>query len=143
MRPLIEAGVRRRDPARGPLDLAACVWVSVAEDEAAARRALAEKVAYYGHALGDLIHARLGVTREAFAPITRAAMAENDLARAAAMVTDQMLAIGVVGPPEAVVERLRPLVQAGVRHLSFGPPLGPDPVRAVELLGRRVLPRLA
>jgi 5,10-methylenetetrahydromethanopterin reductase len=30
-----------------------------------------------------------------------------------------------------------------VQHLSFGPPLGPDPVRAVELLGRRVLPRLA
>ena len=142
VRPLIEAGVRLRDPARGPLDLAACVWVSVAEDEGAARRALAEKVAYYGQALGDLIHARLGVTREAFAPITRAAMAENDLARAAAMVTDQMLAIGVVGPPEAVVERLRPLVEAGVGHLSFGPPLGPDPLRAVELLGRRVLPRL-
>ena len=83
--------------ARGPLDLAACVWVSVAEDGAAARRALAEKVAYYGQALGDLIHARLGVTREAFAPITRAAMAERDLARAATMVTDQMLEIGIAG----------------------------------------------
>jgi 5,10-methylenetetrahydromethanopterin reductase len=143
VRPLIEAGVRQRDPGRGPLDLAACVWVSVAEDAGAARRALAEKVAYYGPALGDLIHARLGVTRDAFAPITRAAMAEHDLPRAAAMVTDQMLAIGIVGPPEAVVERLGPLVRAGVQHLSFGPPLGPDPVRAVELLGRRVLPRLA
>jgi 5,10-methylenetetrahydromethanopterin reductase len=143
VRSLIEAGVRRRDPARGPLDLAACVWVSVAEDGVAARRALAEKVAYYGQALGDLIHARLGVTREAFAPITRAAMAEQDLPRAAAMVTDQMLAIGIAGPPEAVVEQLLPLVRAGVRHVSFGPPLGPDPVRAVELLGRCVLPRLA
>jgi 5,10-methylenetetrahydromethanopterin reductase len=142
VRPLVDAGVRRRDPARGPLDLAACVWVSVAEDKGAARRALAEKVAYYGQALGDLIHARLGVTREAFAPITRAAMTEQDLPRAAAMVTDRMLAIGVAGPPEAVVERLQPLVEAGVRHVSLGPPLGPDPVRAVELLGRRVLPRL-
>ena len=83
----------------GPLDLAACVWVSVAEDGTAARRALAEKVAYYGQALGDLIHARLGVTREAFAPITRAAMAERDLPRAAAMVTDAMLAIGIAGRP--------------------------------------------
>jgi 5,10-methylenetetrahydromethanopterin reductase len=143
VRPLVDAGIRRRDPARGPLDLAACVWVSVAEDAPAARQALAEKVAYYGQALGDLIHARLGVTREAFAPITRAAMAERDLVRAAAMVTDPMLAIGIAGPPEAVVERLLPLVRAGVRHISLGPPLGPDPVRAVELLGRRVLPRLA
>jgi 5,10-methylenetetrahydromethanopterin reductase len=114
----------------------------VAEDGAAARRALAEKVAYYGQALGDLIHARLGVTREAFAPIMRRAMADRDLAGAATMVTDAMLEIGVAGPPEAVVERLRPLVDAGVRHLSFGPPLGPDPVHAVELLGRFVLPRL-
>jgi 5,10-methylenetetrahydromethanopterin reductase len=143
VRPLIEAGLRQRDPARGPHDLAACVWVSVADDAGAARRALAEKVAYYGQALGDLIHARLGVTREAFAPITRAAMAEQDLARAGGMVTDQMLAIGVVGPPEAVVERLLPLVRAGAQHVSFGPPLGPDPARAVELLGRHVLPRLA
>jgi 5,10-methylenetetrahydromethanopterin reductase len=142
-RPLIEAGMARRAPARGPLDLAACVWVSVAEDGGAARRALAEKVAYYGRALGDLIHARLGVTREAFAPITHAAMTERDLGRAAAMVTDAMLGVGIAGPPEAVVERLRPLVDAGVRHVSLGPPLGPDPVRAVELLGRRVLPRLA
>src|SRR5262245_53553027 len=142
VRPLIEAGVARRDPARGPLDLAACVWVSVADDAAAARRALAEKIAYYGQALGDLIHARLGVTREAFAPITRAAMAERDLGRAATMVTDRMLQIGIAGPPEAVVERLLPLVRAGVQHVSLGPPLGPDPVRAVELLGRRVLPRL-
>ena len=110
VRPLIEAGLARRAAARGPLDLAACVWVSVAEDGAAARRALAEKVAYYGQALGDLIHARLGVTREAFAPITRAAMADRDLGRAAAMVTDSMLAIGIAGPPEAVVDRLRPLV---------------------------------
>ena len=143
VRPLIEAGIERRAAVRGPLDLAACVWVSVAEDGPAARRALAEKVAYYGQSLGDLIHARLGVTREAFAPITRAAMAGRDLARAAAMVTDSMLAIGIAGPPEAVVDRLLPLVRAGVRHVSLGPPLGPDPVRAVELLGRRVLPRLA
>ena len=143
VRPLIEAGLARRAVARGPFDLAACVWVSVAEDGRAARRALAEKVAYYGQAFGDLIHARLGVTRETFAPITQAAMVERDLARAATMVTDEMLQIGIAGSPEAVVERLRPLVDAGVRHVSLGPPLGPDPVRAVELLGRHVLPHLA
>jgi 5,10-methylenetetrahydromethanopterin reductase len=143
VRPLIDGGIRRRDPARGALDLAACVWVSVADDPRAARHALARKIAYYGQALGDLIHARLGVTRAAFAPIARAAMGHQDLARAAEMVTDRMLAIGIAGPPEAVVERLLPLVRAGVRHVSLGPPLGPDPVRAVEILGRHVLPRLA
>ena len=28
----------------------------------------------------------------------------------------------------------------GARHLSFGPPLGPDPLEAIEALGREVLP---
>jgi hypothetical protein len=30
----------------------------------------------------------------------------------------------------------------GARHLSFGPPLGPDPVAAIGLLGSQVLPAL-
>ena len=67
---------------------------------------------------------------------------DRDLERAGAMVDDRMLRIGVAGSPEALVARLRPLVEAGVRHLSFGPPLGPDPLRAVELLGGDVLPAL-
>jgi 5,10-methylenetetrahydromethanopterin reductase len=142
VRPLVDEGARRRDPALGPIDLAACVWVSLADDDGAARRALAEKIAYYGHAFGPLIYARLGVDREEFAPIERALTVERDLDRACAMVDDRMLRIGVAGAPSTLVERLRPLVEAGVRHLSFGPPLGPDPLRAVELLGREVLPAL-
>jgi len=51
-----------------------------------------------------------------------------------------MLRIGVVGEPADVIARLEPLVEAGVRHLSFGPPLGPEPLAAVALLGRVVLP---
>ena len=142
VRPLVDEGRRRRDPSRGDLDLAACIWVSLADDETAARRALAEKIAYYGHALGPLIYARLGVERDDFAPIERALTVERDRDRACAMVDERMLRIGVAGRPAALVERLRPLVAAGVRHLSFGPPLGPDPLRAVELLGREVLPAL-
>jgi 5,10-methylenetetrahydromethanopterin reductase len=140
--PLIDEGRRRRAPVLRELDLAACIWVSLADDDAAARRALAEKIAYYGHALGPLIYARLGVAREDFAPIQRALTVDRDLDRACAMVDERMLRIGVAGRPAALVERLRPLVAAGVRHLSFGPPLGPDPLRAVELLGREVVPAL-
>jgi 5,10-methylenetetrahydromethanopterin reductase len=143
VRPLIDEGARRRDAALPPIDVAACVWVSLASDTTAARRALAEKIAYYGHALGPLIYERLGVTREEFAPIERALIVERDLDRARSMVDDRMLRIGVAGSPAALVDRLRPLIAAGVHHVSFGPPLGPDPVRAVELLGNEVLPALA
>ncbi len=142
VRPLIDEGGRRRNAALGAIDLAACIWVSLAADDATACRALAEKIAYYGHALGPLIYERLGVSRAEFAPIERAVTVERDLDRACAMVTEGMLRIGVAGRPATLIDRLRPLVNAGVRHISFGPPLGPDPLGAVELLGREVLPAL-
>ena len=47
--------------------------------------------------------------------------------------------MGVVGEGRDVIARLEPLVAAGAAHLSFGPPLGPDPLDAVRLLGRDVL----
>ncbi|HZQ10896.1 MAG TPA: 5,10-methylene tetrahydromethanopterin reductase, partial [Anaerolineae bacterium] len=60
--------------------------------------------------------------------------------KAISLVDSSMLRIGVVGSAEDVIERLEPLVAAGVNHLSFGPPLGPDPLAAVQLLGTQVLP---
>ncbi len=136
VRPLIAQGEARRASHLPPLDLAACIWVSLDADRTAARQVLAAKIAYYGHALSPLIWDRLGLARADFAPIEQAMMVDRDEAKAAALVDDRMLRIGVVGDPEAVIERLEPLVVAGVRHLSFGPPLGPDPHAAVRLLGR-------
>lgn len=141
-RELIERGRARRPATLAALDLAACIWVSLADDRDAARRALAEKVAYYGHALSPLILERLGLTREDFAPIERAIMVERDLDKACGLVDERMLRIGVAGTAEEVVDRLRPLVEAGVDHVSFGPPLGPDPIAAVRLLGEKVIPAL-
>jgi 5,10-methylenetetrahydromethanopterin reductase len=133
--PLIEAGLSRRDATLGELDLAACIWVSLADDTAAAQRVLAHKIAYYGHALSPLIWQRLGVTREEFLPIEQAMMVARDEERALSLVNARMLRIGVVGAPQDVIARLEPLVAAGAHHLSFGPPLGPDPLAAISLLG--------
>ncbi len=140
VRPLVEEGAKRRDPALGELDFACCIWVSLSSDPGAARRVLAEKIAYYGSALSPLLLERLSLTREDFAIIERAVVTERDMDKASSLVDDRMLRIGVLGGPEDVIERLEPLVEAGARHLSFGPPLGPDPLEAVELLGREVLP---
>lgn len=142
VRPFVEEGIAIRDAGLSELDLAACIWVSLDEDRAAAQRALAQKVAYYGHALSPLILARLGLTREDFAPIERALMAERDEPKALALVDERMLAIGVVGDAQDVLARIEPLARAGARHISFGPPLGPDPLAALRLLGRAVLPHL-
>jgi 5,10-methylenetetrahydromethanopterin reductase len=138
VKPYIDAGAANRPAHLPPLDFAVCIWVSLAEDRAAARHALAHKIAYYGHALGPLILQRLGLAQSDFAPIARAMMVERDEARAIALVDERMLRIGVVGAPHEVIERLEPLVAAGAQHLSFGPPLGPDLFAAVRLLGEVV-----
>ncbi len=149
VKPYIEKGLAIRDSPSAignPLsairqfDFAACIWVSLSENRDAARHVLAKKVAYYGHALSPLIWDRLGVTQQDFEPITHALMVERDEAKGVRMVNDQMLAIGIVGDAADVIARLEPIVAAGAQHLSFGPPLGPDPLAAVELLGTRVLP---
>jgi 5,10-methylenetetrahydromethanopterin reductase len=135
VRPLIAAGETKRDPALSPLDIAACIWVSVAEDSAAARRVLAHKIAYYGHALSPLILDQLGLTQNDFRPIEQAIMVERDVDKAITLVDERMLRIGVTGTAADVAARLEPLIAAGVTHLSFGPPLGPDPLQAIQMLG--------
>ena len=135
VKPLVDAGLTQRNPTLPALDFAACIWVSLPDDRRAAERVLAQKIAYYGHALGPLILAQLGVDRADFAPIEQAIMVERNEEKAIGLVDARMLRIGVVGTPADVIARLEPLVAAGVTHLSFGPPLGPDPQAAVALLG--------
>jgi 5,10-methylenetetrahydromethanopterin reductase len=122
------------------IDIAACVWCSIGGDTRAAESALREKIAYYGHALSPLIWERLGLTRADFDGIEQAMMVERDVERAKALVTPAMLKIGIVGTAQDVIRRMETLVALGVKHLSFGPPLGADPLRAVETLGREVIP---
>ncbi|MDI9547257.1 MAG: LLM class flavin-dependent oxidoreductase [Chloroflexota bacterium] len=136
--PHIEAGMAQRPESLAPLDLAACIWVSLSDDRQAARRVLAQKIAYYGYTLNPLILDQLGLTRADFAGVERAMTVERDEEKAIGLVDERMLRIGVVGGPGDVIERLEPLVAAGATHLSFGPPLGPNPLEAVRLLGQVV-----
>jgi 5,10-methylenetetrahydromethanopterin reductase len=138
----VEAGAASagRDPAA--IDLAACIWVAIDADHGRAVAAMRAKVAYYANALSDDILCRLGVGRDEAAAISQAAQRDGDLARAAAMVPPELLRLGVAGDARTLIPRLEGLAAAGARHLSFGPPLGPEPLRAIELLGREVLPAL-
>ncbi len=138
--PYVQSGADAAGRSIDQIDVAACVWCSVSEDRAAALDALKEKIAYYGHAMSPLIWQQLGLTAQDFALLEHAVMIENDLAKAKALVTEPMLAIGIVGTPADLIRRLEKLVAMGVRHLSFGPPLGPDILTAIEAIGREVIP---
>lgn len=137
--PLIREGAERAGRSLAAVDLAACVWCSVSDDRHAAEAVLKDKIAYYGHALSPLIWDRLGVTADDFRPIEQALMTERDVEKARSLVDERMLRIGIVGAPSDLIPRLENLVNAGARHLSFGPPLGPDPLAAIEAIGREVI----
>jgi 5,10-methylenetetrahydromethanopterin reductase len=141
--PLVEEGARFAGRTMDEVDFAACIWCSISHDRQAAEDVLKDKIAYYGHALSPLIWDRLGVTQEDFRPIEHALMTERDAEKARSLVDDRMLRIGIAGGPEEVIARLDSLVQRGVKHLSFGPPLGPDPKEAIRMLGKEILPRFA
>jgi 5,10-methylenetetrahydromethanopterin reductase len=138
--PFISEGAAQAGRDISDIDIAACVWCSIAEDRAAAEAALKEKIAYYGHAMSQLIWDRLGLTGNDFSEIEQAIMVENNVEKASSLVTPQMLNIGIVGTTHDLIERLESLVNLGVRHLSLGPPIGPDPLVAVQAIGRDVLP---
>lgn len=140
VKPLLEEGIRKRDQSMGQLDFAACIWASLSEDKEKARRCLARKIAYYGPHLSTLILDRLSLTKEDFKPVERALASGQSIEDVSKLVDERMLKIGVTGGPKDIIRRLEPLVEAGIRHLSFGPPLGPDPIEAVSLLGHEVLP---
>ena len=128
-----------RDPVA--IDVPACFWCSIDDDPERAARPLAEKLAYYGPSISAVQLADAGLSPADFVPAA-AAMEAGDPAGARRLISDRMLRLGIAGDAAAVLERCRGLVASGTTHLSFGPPLGPDPVGAVGLLGRDVLPAL-
>jgi 5,10-methylenetetrahydromethanopterin reductase len=133
----IAAGAARAGRDLEDIDVAACVWVSVDRDAARARRPMAEKLAYYGASFAPDVLGRVGVD-----PMMLAQLRDLVPAEAAAMLPPEMLTLGVSGTPDEVIERCRELIQAGARHVSFGPPLGPDRRTAVRVLGEAVVPLL-
>ncbi len=141
VQPLVAGGAEFAGRPVDDIDIAACVWCSVSQNRQAAEDALKNKIAYYGHALSPLIRERLGVTQAEFRPIEHALMTERDPLKARGLVNERMLRIGIVGTPDDLIARLQGLVEMGVKHLSFGPPLGPDPIDAVRAIGREVIPR--
>ena len=124
---------------RREFDLPACFWVSLSNDPVSARKALAEKLAYYGPSISAPMLATVGLQPQDFAPAARLAHGGH---AAAQLIDERMLSLGIAGDVSDVLARCRELYRLGARHFSFGPPLGPDPITAIRLLGEQVLPVL-
>lgn len=146
-RPAFFEDVRRRArEAAGDPDFAVgCdVWTSVGDDRDEAR------------ALGRRILAQF-LPLPVFAPqvefhevdahevaAVREAMSAGSVERAAAAISDRTLDTFVAsGDAADIVRGLEELLDAAPSTLTFSGRLGPDPARALELLGREVLPAVS
>ena len=65
----VRAGARRSGRDEADIDVAACIWVSVDDDEGLARRPLAEKLVYFGASFGADVLDRVGVDAASLAEL--------------------------------------------------------------------------
>jgi 5,10-methylenetetrahydromethanopterin reductase len=137
----IAAGAATAGRSIDDLDVAACVWASISDDRDAARTLLARHIATYSGSLAPAALEANGLDPAEFRH-TQDLVDQGREQEAVDSVTDSMLELGIVGSADDVIEQCGQLIDAGVRHISFGPPMGPDALGALRLIGEKVLPVL-
>jgi 5,10-methylenetetrahydromethanopterin reductase len=135
----IKKGAKKASRNFMELDIVGCLWFSVAENREKAKDALRGLVTYYGPHLSDNMINTVGLTQEDFDPI-REAYSRRDIDAARELMTDQMADLAIHGTSDECIERIDRLVKKGLKHIRFGPPLGPDPRETIRLLGDEIIP---
>ncbi|MEM3794757.1 MAG: LLM class flavin-dependent oxidoreductase [Thermoprotei archaeon] len=127
-----------RDPSE--VDVAGCVWISVADEaQDAVTDGLKELVAYFGPLLGVKGLAAVGLTHQYFAELHQT-FKEKGIKEASKLVDEKMLRLAIYGTPDECIGRVEKLAQAGVNQVLFGAPLGPNPREAIRVIGRKIIP---
>jgi 5,10-methylenetetrahydromethanopterin reductase len=133
-----------RDAGRDPeqLDLASNVLLSVDRDARAARDAVRTVLAYYMHRVESVVLSTSGADPEELRRV-RETVLEQGVPAGARLVTDGLIdTFAAAGDPDAVCERLRAYLAAGLRGVLAWHVIGPDPARSLQLLAEVVRPRV-
>jgi 5,10-methylenetetrahydromethanopterin reductase len=137
----ITEGARQAGKKGEDVDIAGCVWMSIARDrDSAVTDPLKELVAYFGPLLGEKGLGSVGLSHEEFAPVQSTFRAKG-VKEASKLVTPKMLRLAVHGSPDDCLSRLEKLEKAGVDEVLIGAPLGPDPRTSIEIIGKDIIPR--
>ncbi len=137
----VERGAIRAGRRLEEIDVVGCLWFSVSEDSDAAKDALRDLVPFYGPHLAEEMIGKIGLSPGDFDPI-REALGERDFEGARGLMTDGMAELAVHGTPDDCVDRIEDLIDRGLAHVRFGPPLGPDPAETIRLIGEKIIPHL-
>jgi 5,10-methylenetetrahydromethanopterin reductase len=135
----IAAGAAAAGRSPEAVELAASCWTSVGPDGAAAI-ALVKRLLVLRLPLIPALAESAGVDKRDLDAIA-GHVERRDLDAAVRHVSDAAArAFGLCGTTDDVVRGVEAVAGAGVRHVIFKPPLGPDHAEAVRLLGERVIP---
>jgi 5,10-methylenetetrahydromethanopterin reductase len=135
----IRTGAEKAGRSIGTIDIVGCLWFSVSENRNAAKNALRKLVTFYGPHLAPNMIKKIGLIPEDFDPI-REALAKREEDRAMSLMTDKMADLAIHGTPDECIDRIDKLVREGLRHIRFGPPLGPNSEDAIRFIGEKIIP---
>jgi 5,10-methylenetetrahydromethanopterin reductase len=136
----ISEGAKKAGKDPREVDIAGCVWMSIAKDkDSATIGPLKELVAYFGPLLGARGLASVGLAHEEFVPV-QDAFKRHGLQQAVKLVSPRMLNLAIYGSPEDCLPQFEKLQRAGVDEVLVGAPLGPDPKAAIEMIGKEIIP---
>ncbi len=137
----ISEGARKAEKDPKDVDIAGCVWMSIAKDrEMAVVDSLKELVAYFGPLLGAKGLAAVGLSHEEFAPV-HDTFKKKGLGDAIKLVTPKMLRLAIYGSPDDCISQLERLAKAGVNQILIGAPIGPNPKESIKIIGKEIIPR--
>jgi 5,10-methylenetetrahydromethanopterin reductase len=137
----VSKGAARAGRSLEDIDVVGCLWFSVSENPEAAKDTLRDLVTFYGPHLAPEMIGKIGLSPEDF-DLIREALGGRNFERARGLMTDEMADLAVHGTPDDCVGRIEGLMERGLTHVRFGPPLGPDPVETIRLIGEEIIPHL-
>ncbi|AZS35705.1 Putative coenzyme F420-dependent oxidoreductase [Microbacterium lemovicicum] len=131
-------------PARGDAVGVVVGAVTVVDEDGEAARAVARReVAMYLAVVGEL-DVTVDIPQDLLSEVTTLVRADDHDAAGALIPDDLLDRFAFAGTPDHIAQQLHALGEAGVRRVEFGGPLGTgDPLAALDLIGRRVLPAFA
>jgi len=116
--------------------------VSISADVDEAIRRAIPVVSYIVAGLNPLLAEKYGISMETLSKTRRALLAGRYDKLAELLEPEIVDRLAICGTPEACTDRLSNIIKGGIDEFIFGPPLGPDPGRAIEILSTEVIPAL-
>ncbi|MEM2156349.1 MAG: 5,10-methylenetetrahydromethanopterin reductase [Candidatus Jordarchaeales archaeon] len=123
-------------------DIVAYTSFSVDENKEEAKKMATYVVAFIAAATPSVVLERHGIPESDVQQI-RELIGAGKIGKAAKSVTDDMLeAFSIYGTPSECAEKMAKLVKIGVTQLVIGSPIAADKMKAIELIGKKILPTL-